>query len=234
MTRLHGLLLLAAACNQPQTGAEEVLDFTPTACGYRLIGCDFADAIAVGGAISVQIDRRDGGSTIGLDLRSADATRLVVTPTADLGGRPTWDLSAAAAGAARLVAVDGAGDEVDFIDVELVDPIRLGLDKVIGEADGPNPEPPAYDEAWQIFANQPVGFGVTARRDAGVRVMGRLSVETVLPAGSTLLDHEDAGSDRPSGYLAISPPIGSYEVSFELTGRPEIKVDAVIRATPTP
>jgi len=65
-------LALVAACDISQSGGNERLDFTPTECGYKLIGCNFADSIATTALWQV----RQCGTEA--DARAAFATALAL------------------------------------------------------------------------------------------------------------------------------------------------------------
>src|SRR5262245_42834822 len=128
-------LALVAGCNISQSGANERLDFTPTECGYKLVGCNFADSIAVGGTIEVQIAARDGGTTTGIDLATDTPDILAVERVPGSSPR-TWQVTALGAGVGRLAALDEGGEEVDFLEVPMQVAVGLGLDKAGGRADG--------------------------------------------------------------------------------------------------
>lgn len=224
------LLVLAAlgACNQPRTGANNVVQFTPLNCGNLLLGCSFDQSLGLWADSDVQIQGIDGFSTAGLDLASSDPTVLTVDKIADQAGRPTWGLHGAGEGVATLAAVDRGGAEVDFTEVAVRKAARLSLTRVLGNAVGPTVEGGA--EVWTVNADQPVSLQARMKVDASAELIGRIVYTVTVPAGSRLLDSELGGSDRAQGYLYVQPPAGTYPFSFELAVDPTVKVDAVLKA----
>ncbi len=229
LVRLTGALGLfaIAACNAAQQGANDRVLFTPRACGNPLLDCTFDRPVAHGGFLEVQIRGVDGASVTGLDVASSNPGILSVIRAPEVGGVPSWQLHGATVGAVTLRATD-AGAEVDFIDVSVVAPTRLGLVKIAGTAVGPTDED-GVDQAWTVTADQLVSFQVLPYA-TNTHLMGRLDYATELPAGSTLLATEQSSSDRTQGYLYVQPPAGDYPFSFALAADSTIAVDAVIHA----
>jgi len=225
---VSSFLVAIAACNTPSQGVEGNVLFTPDHCGNALLGCDFADPIATGGLVDVQISGIDGFSTAGLDLAARSPAVLSVTKVANQGGRPTWQLTGVGDGTSDLAAIDGSGREVDSIAITVRTPDHLGLMNLVGDAVGPAPEVGA-DEGWTVNADQLVSFQAIPRVGA-LDLMGRLAYDVVVPSGSTLLDSEQSSSDRPTGYLYIQPPAGTYPFTFELTAATTVFVDVVLHA----
>jgi hypothetical protein len=224
---LLGLATLAA-CNESRTGANNNVSFTPLDCGNELIGCSFDSSLGLWSDTDVQIAGIDGFSTAGLDLASDDPSVLLVQRLPDEGGRPTWGLHGAGEGVARLVAIDGNGDEADFTEVAVRAATKLSLTKVLGDAVGPTPEGNA--QKWAVNAEQPVSFQARMLVDESAELIGRAAYTVTVPVGSRLLDSEVNGSDREKGYLYVSPPAGVYPFSFELAVAPTVKVDVIIEA----
>jgi hypothetical protein len=205
-TALLALALAGAlvACNASSEGGAGNLRFTPRDCGR--LGCDFADGIGVGGVLNVQIDRVGGGGTAGVELVSADPAALAVRPVVDVGGQPIWELEGLAAGRARLEAI-GADDEVvDFLDVEVVPVVGLGLTLVLGEAEGPLIGD-RHDERWTIGAGQAVSFQVTPLVAGGEPTMGRYLYQFAFDA---LLEQALIDRNTERGYLYFQVPAGEY------------------------
>ncbi|MCA9677660.1 MAG: hypothetical protein H6709_04485 [Kofleriaceae bacterium] len=222
----------AAACNTPTEGANGNLQFTPQLCG-GFMSCDFNDSIGVYGQINVTIDGLNGTSTAGLDLASDDTSVLTVEPGEDIGGQPSWVLTATGAGVARLAALTPGAEEVDFVEVGVQDVQYLTLESFVGDAVGPSDEA-GYDEGWTVNADQLVSWYVRPRIAGDAPTMGRFSIETVLDAGNDwLTGTEESSSDRPNGYLYVRLPVGDYPIRFEVTEDPGIGVDAMIHAVQT-
>lgn len=225
-----GLFVLAtvAACNEPRTGANNLVAFTPLDCGNLLLGCSFDQSLALWADTDVQLAGIDGFSTAGLVLASKDPSVLTVNVLPDQGGRPTWGLHGAGEGVAVLSAIDSHGAEVDFTEVAVRAAERLSLTKVLGDAVGPTVEGGA--EVWTVNAEQPVSLQARMIVDQSAELIGRILYTVTVPGGSRLLDSELGGSDREQGYLYVQPPAGTYPFSFELAVDPRIKVDAVLKA----
>jgi len=218
-----------AACNTSQPGETGLVLFTPRDCGNPLLGCDFVRPVATGASLNVQIMGNGGTSTAGFDLESNNPEILAVTKIADVDGRPTWALAGGRAGSVYLAAVDEAGAQVDFIDVTVRRPTRLGLVKVAGEAVGPTNED-GVDQAWTVNADAPVSFQALPH-DGTTQLMGILDYVLVVPQGSTLLASEQSSSDRATGYLYVQPPAGDYPFTFELAAPDSaVAVDAILHA----
>lgn len=222
-------LCAAAACDTPRDGAYGNIEFTPTQCGQPADGCDFADSIGVGGSISVTLDGIDGFSTAGVDLVSDDPDLLAVEPTEDIGAEPAWQLTALAPGVARLVAVQG-GETVDLLEVPIQAVETLTMVPFVGNVVGGDPEGD-YDQAFTINADESASWFIRPTVTGGDTTMGRFSFETVLDQGAPdILQYEDSNSDRPGGYLYVTPAAGDYPIEFQLTIDPDVYVYAIIHA----
>jgi len=218
-------LALVAACDISQSGGNERLDFTPTECGYKLIGCNFADSIAVGGTIEVQITPRDGGTTTGLDLATDTPDLLAVEPVPGSSPR-AWQLTALGAGVGRLAALDDGGAEIDFLEVPMQAAVGLGLDEAGGRADGPTQEP-GFDEVWTVDADRDAQFNVTARVGPGARAMGRFRYVPE-PVGFILnyeLDHH-----LEDGFIHFMLPEGDWSMTYRLEIAPTVEVGLLFHA----
>jgi hypothetical protein len=198
----------AAACNVSEEGAEGNVIYTPDECG-RLEGCDFADSIAVGGTIEVNIRGAEGVSTAGLDLVSSDIAVLTVTAIPDVG-QPTWELTAVAAGVANLLAIDQAENTVDFIEVAVQELSGLRLDNLVGDAVGPTSDE-TYDEIWSVNAGQDVSFYVTPLVGADP-IMGLLQYNVTID--ETLENSMLEGADIVGGYYYFNAPAGQYVLNI--------------------
>lgn len=216
-----------AGCNEGQSGANDLVSFTPRNCGNELLGCSFDKRLALWADTDVQIEGIDGFSTAGIDLASADPALLTVTKVPDVGGRPTWSLHAAGVGLARLSAVDSNGDEVDYTGVEIRQAQSLTLTKVLGEAVGPSFEGGA--ETWTVNAGQPVSFQARMVAD-GQEMIGRIGYTLTVPSGSPLPTAELNGSAPAQGYLYVMPPAGNHPFTMALEVAPDVEVDAVLKA----
>ena len=221
------IALAGAGCNAGSTGHGGRLTFTPAACGNALLGCDFADDIALWGTLSVKLAGVDGASVDGLTLRSADPAVLTVADIAD-DGAPTWELHGATAGVSTLEAVDGAGGVVDSIELVVKTPARVGLVNLVGEAEGPTPEAGA-DEGWTTAPDRLVSFQAVPQ-DGADRLIGRLTYMFVVAGTSTLLDTEQSSSDRPAGYLYVQPAAGDYPFTVQLAADANVTRSVVLHA----
>ncbi len=235
VTKIGAALLFGAAlaggCNTSTSGANERISFTPENCG-QVLSCDLADSIAAGGKINITIDSLDGTPTAGLDLASRDPDIVTVEPAADIGGAPSWELTAHAPGVADLAALDGEL-EIDFVEVPVQELEHLGLEGFVGDAVGPAIED-GFDEAWTVNADTQVSWFVRPMVNDAV-LMGRFSFETVTEVGlPDVTDFELDNSDRPNGHLSVMLPPGDYPVEFQLSLAPDdIYVSAIIHAVAT-
>lgn len=227
MKRLFvGVLLSVAACNTSQTGANGAVAFTPVQCG-ELGGCDFADSIGVGGVINVTISGIDGTPTAGLDLASRDESRLAVEPGEDVGGEPSWLLTALAPGVAQLAAIDPDGQEVDFIEVPMQEVTRLTMVPFAGDQTELGPEGD-YDEAFQMMADTAASWSVRPVIAGDVTTMGRYAF-TNIQGTPDLTQYEAANSDPANGYLYVEHiGFGDYPIEFQLSIDGGIFVSAII------
>ena len=225
-----GFLIALVACNTSQTGANERIAFTPVECGQPAEGCDLRDSMGVHGTIGMTIDGLNGQSTAGLDLASRDPQRLTVEPGPDVGGQPSWLLTAHEAGVVQVAAVDQGGAEIDFVEVPIQDVVALTLQPYTSNIVGPSEEQ-GYDEAYTVNANEPVAWNVRPLIAGDVTTMGRFRFETVTEAGlPDVTDFELGTSDRPNGYLYVDLPAGDYPVEFQLSADFDIFVSAIIHA----
>ena len=214
----------AGGCNETAPGEMGVVLFTPDECG-RLDGCDFGDGIGVGGAIQVWIAGAEGVSTAGFDLWSEDPDILDVVAIPDQNNRPTWQLTGYAGGAARLWAMDGAGNDVDFIDVPVRALSALTLEPFAGDAVGPTSDAD-FDEIWTVNAGANTSFYVTPLIGAGQPTMGVYEYGVTLDDG--LFQSLLASAQPEIGYLYFNVLPGEYAASFETDQG--VFVDALIIA----
>lgn len=219
-------LLTAVGCNESKEGAYENVLFTPRDCGAWNTGCDFDDSIGVGGLINVQIQGIDGFPTAGVSLATDDPTVLDVTPIADIGGRPAWQLMGLDAGVARLEAYDANQELVDFLEIGVQAVTGLMLEDFVGDAVATDPG--EYDETWIVQADQDTSFYVVPTIGVGVRTMGRFPFDAYLDTAMT--DGLLATADLTDGYLAFNVAAGDYVVSFETTSSDLITLDVLISA----
>jgi hypothetical protein len=227
MKRLFlGVLLSVAACNTSQTGANGNVAFTPVECG-ELGGCDFADSIGVGGKINVTISGLDGTPTAGLDLASREPDKLDVVPGADVGGEPSWELTALTAGVVQLAAIDPDGNEVDFIEVPMQEVTKLTMVPFAGDVtpitlDG-------VDEAFQVMADTAASWSVRPVIAGDVTTMGRYEFVNI-QGQPDISPFEAVNSDPANGYLYVEHiDPGDYPIEFQLAIDAEIYVTAIIQ-----
>lgn len=207
-------LMLTAACNESQDGAEGNISFTPDKCGRGdLGGCDFMDSIATGGTINVYIDGIGGFPTAGVDLVSGDTGVFTLAPTQNTGAAPTWELTAVGPGVARIIALDSSDTEVDFLEVSVQDPTGMTLENIVGDAVGPAAGDNESDEIWTINANANVSFYVRPTIGANVPTMGRFvytpTLDTEISTGLT------SAADPGNGYLAFTVGAGDHIATFD-------------------
>jgi hypothetical protein len=217
--------LAVAACNTPQSGVNDRIDFTPTQCG-AVSGCAFDDGIGKGGVISVQISGIGAQPTAGLDLASRHPNIMTVARRADIGNAPAWDLTGLAQGFADLAAVDTDGVEIDHIQVEIHELRRLTMIGFVGDI--VETSAPDFDEAFIVNADQQVSWLIRPVAPLDHVPMGRFTYETVGDLGAFELEN----SDRPNGHLSVNLPAGEYPIEFQLSVDPDnIFVSALITAT---
>jgi hypothetical protein len=201
---------LSVGCDQPKEGALNNVSFTPTNCGL-LVGCDFDDSIGVGGKIDVQISGIDGFSTAGIDLASRNPDVFDVVAVGDVGGEPTWEITANSAGIADLAALLD-GEEQDFLEIAIQDVDHYISENILGTAVGPSADPNA-DEGWAINADERVTFQVTPTIGDSVPTMGRFTFLATLDPEieeGAMVDQEPG-----EGHLDFLVPPGDYIVDFE-------------------
>ncbi len=200
--------LLVVGCNDTETGAQGKVLYTPDNCDRVGGGCDFDRGIAVGGRVDVSIRAAEsGGSTAGFDLESDDPSVFTVTPVADVGGSPRWEILGTGEGAANLFAVDSDGNDVDFLSIGVQELDGLQLNAFIGNAVGPSSDQD-FDEIWQINADEEVSFFVEPTIGTGGDVlMGRLEFGV---DADDLVPFLDETSDPNGGYYRFNVPAGDY------------------------
>jgi hypothetical protein len=218
--------VLAAGCDVALGGTA----YTPDECG-RFAGCDFANPIGVGGDLLVHISGLDGNSTIGIDLEATDPEILAISPTGDVGGQPTWQLIGLVEGPVSILAVDTQDRQaVDYINVNVVQPSKLILENIIGDAVGPIDDAPGYDEHWIVNANERAVFYVLATQEDTSPIMGQYDYTFTVDPGL-----DEALTDPNSlslGRLDITPATpGQYEVVFDNSVGNAITVLIDVQAT---
>jgi hypothetical protein len=202
----------AAACNTTTAGANGAVDFTPIECGRDSQGCTFERAVGVGGTLDVHIKGTDGVSTAGATLEAEDSNVVAVEAIDDVGGKPTWALTGVSPGVTRLYAVDGNGDDLDYLEIDVKDPVALRFDAFLGNTVGPDTAE-GYDEAWTVNADEATSFFVTPLGDDDEPVLGvyRYQVQLDDALAEGLID-----TDKPAeGYLYFQVPAGEYTAHFE-------------------
>lgn len=198
-----------AACNTSTEGAHGNIFFTPTECG--LTGCDLDDSIGVGGTIQMHIAGAEGVSTVGTTLVSDNPDLLSVVAIPDVGGRPTWELLALAAGVPTVTVYTQGEEVLDFVEVPTQDLTGIIANNILGDAIGPADDP-NYDEVWTVNADQSVSFQMTPVIGLDVPTMGKYVYTATIDAGleAGLLD-----TDLSEGYLYFNVPAGQYLATFE-------------------
>jgi hypothetical protein len=202
------LSFAAAACNTVTTGDRGVLTFTPDECGRD--SCDLGDELVVGGSTRVSLDDVDRhGDVDGLTLITDDPSVLRVDLIDRGSFTSEWRVTAVGPGWARLIAIDGAGYEVDSTDVEARHPDRLAMDRRWGQAVKSSRF--GVDEVWTVEAGQDVRFDVRPVRH-GWDMMGRVAyfveIDEILHEGLA------PEVDLVHGELGFRVPAGEYPVTF--------------------
>jgi hypothetical protein len=200
-------VLALSACagwNSVEHGHRDVLTFTPEDCGRS--SCDLDDPIVVGGKVTVRLDAVDNSSVFGLTLISSDPYIMDVYPTDSFGEE--YEIVGYNHGWANLIAIDGAGREVDAITIRIDPADHLYLDAVRGDAELVSSTP---REIWNVTAGQPVAFDVEASAGSW-QMMGRLALDVYLD--QTLLDAMDADARLTDGHLSFIAPAGTHDVRF--------------------
>jgi len=203
------ITILSVACGGSE-GQEGKVTFTPLDCGRT--SCSFDDPLAAGGRVALHVVGEEGVSTIGLDVRSSDGSKMTVEGIPDVGGRPTWELSALGAGELDLeVFRPGEGeveDEViDRLTINISAVARLGLQNFIGSAVGPGAAGAGFDETWSINADSPVSFRVTPFDSGDVAAMGLFDYTVTL---DTELEQGLIDRNTSEGRLYLSSPAGTW------------------------
>jgi hypothetical protein len=208
-------LLSAAACdwNQVEHGRYDVLTFTPDDCGRE--GCDLDDEIAVGGALTVQIEAVDGDDDVfGLTLISSDPYVIDVYPIYEGSFWSEYEVIAYGAGWADLIAIDGAGYEVDYVTVYVAHPDTLFLHDRVGNAGWADRSRPEADETWTVRAGELVSLEARPAYD-GFEMMGRMTFDVEID--ESLLVTLDPASRLTEGRLDFRPTAGTHDVRFVST-----------------
>ena len=198
-----------AACNTSTEGAHGNIAFTPTQCG--LISCTLDDSIGVGGTIQMHIAGLEGVSTVGATLVSDAPDLLSVVAVADLGGQPTWELQALAAGVPTVTVYTQGQEVLDFVEIPTQALTSIIANNIIGNAVGPADDP-SYDEVWTVNADEAVSFQMTPVIGQGVPTMGKYVYTATMDQGleDALLD-----ANLSEGYLYFNVPPGKYQATFE-------------------
>ena len=226
-------LAAMAACNESEPGVLGNLEFMPTQCGFRLGGCSFDAATGVGGTIEVTFVGLEGTPTVGVELFAEDEAKLGVVKMADQdGSNLRWEVTPKVAGELELVARDAEGRTVDTFLITAAAPAKLGLVKVVGQARGPTQEA-GYDETWKVNANLPVSFEVAVRGADDARMMGRFAYTSAF-AEDAPAPLELSGSNRAAGFLYIRAAAGTYDVTFDIDGMPDVDVSVHLVAEAPP
>lgn len=220
------LLLLAsalplAACDVIETGALGRLEFLPGDCG--VVGCNLGDRLAVGAVTSLEVRERGGGDVLGLELVSSDPYVF------DVVGRDAFDddefvLSGGAPGLADVLAVDGNGEVIDYLTLEiaLADDVDISI---FGDAIGPFALGPATDRYEAAIGTS---LSITARPAAAFGpLMGETPFDVVVdgPLFGAMTDADELDLGRaelqvPAGVnlLTFVAPGGAVR-TIELIGR---------------
>ena len=206
MTLLSALGLSACnGWNSVEHGEYDVLTFTPDDCGRA--SCDLDDPIAVGGTFRVTLDAVDNGSVFGLTLISSNPYIMDVRPIDSFSEE--YEVYGNGAGWADLIAIDGAGYEIDYITIRVAHPQRLSLDPTSGRAERAGIT--AGREVWRLTAGELVTFDVEAS-SSGVEMMGRLVLDVYLD--QLFLDAMTADARLTEGHLSFQVPAGTYDITF--------------------
>lgn len=203
-------LALTSSCDTPTQGVAGNVEFTPIDCG-RYTGCAFADSLGLGGTINVYITGIGAFDATGVTLESSDPEILTVDFLGDVAGRPTWELSGAGAGTARLIA---AKDRmaVDSIEVQVQAVSALTAQKIIGNATGPLYDADGYDQHWIASAGERTVLHVTPMV-GDEPIMGRYQYSTAF-ANADFEGYINDLSLLGKGELDFTAPAGQYGLTF--------------------
>ena len=213
VTFLTLAMALATGCNTSTEGAAGNVLFTPDDCG-RVGGCDFGDALGVGGTAQVQISGVGDFSTAGIDLASDAPEILQVTKIPDVAGRPAWEIFGTGEGIAHLAAVDPGGVEVDFIEFDVLQPARLTVEVFSGNAVGPFDDP-NYDERWTVNANEQNIFLLTPLASDDEPIMGVYQYVPFVEVAE-FDDYINNTDNLNRGTLDFTAPAGNYGLQFSV------------------
>jgi hypothetical protein len=217
--RLASLLLLSlplatlAACdwNEVETGRYGQVEFVPDECGQA--GCDLDDGIAAGAELTIGLRGVEGRSTYGLGLVSSAPWVVDVIEVRKDGFDPEFRILGTGAGTADLIAIDGAGYEVDYIPVEVATISELGVDAF---ADGLTElNVVGADHAYSA----PIGADLQIHVSGlafGRELTGFFQYFAELDSAIALNSLSDSAPSL--GFLHLSVPAGEHEVRFTAPG----------------
>jgi hypothetical protein len=115
------------------------------------------------------------------------------------------------AGWADLIAIDGAGYEVDYVTVRVAHPDFLFLHDRLGNAGSPDLGRPDVDEAWTVRAGELVSFDATPAYD-GFEMMGRMTFDVEIDESLNLA--LDPASRLTEGRLDFRAAAGTHDIRF--------------------
>lgn len=213
------LLLLAlplsslAACNwnEVEDGRLGRLEMIPSECGQ--LGCDLDDGIAVGGSLDLSLRGKAGFDASGLRLVSSAPWVVDIVTVEDIGLEPRFRIAGYNPGLADLIAIDGAGYEVDYLPVEVA--AIAGFD-VTANADNMSMyTQPGLGEVIEVFAGTDVQVEVDGT-SRGRALTG--DVQLLVELDAALAGAMIPGSDPARGELHFRAPSGTHDAVFHAPG----------------
>ena len=214
------LVLLGAALVAGCGGrAPDRVEIVPVRCGLVDLPCGLDRAIAVSGAVDVEVLGPDGAPPDGVDLvvePPADAGTAAipavdVVPIAPIDGVPAWRLHGFAPGFADVVALDPGGVERGRAEVQAVIADTIAFETTDPAVAGPLEEV-GFQQGWEIPADAPATLQAVARLDE-YDVLGQLRYTITADPGG-LLGHQLPGGDAAAGVLRLQAPAGDYPLTI--------------------
>ncbi len=215
-TRLASTFLLAlpfaglVACNEVETGAYGVVEFTPEDCGRAW--CDFDDRLALGATIDVSLDGVDGQYVDDLHVEtSAFFVAEVIAEDSTFG--PSATIQGTGIGFVDLLAVDDFGYVADYLEIEVAAPDALEVDVLGSTVDGPHLAE-GVDDLYFVAPGARLSLDVSPLAD-GLELTGQLRYNVFLD--EALYAAVEPGDDIASGRFDLVAPAGEHTVTIVTT-----------------